>query len=532
MRPLKLALLPIGISFGVVAEWIAYEEGRIGLALADFAVGGVLIACGVIAWERRPESRVGALMSLAGFTWFLGTALAPALFLHRGPLVHLDLSYPSGRLPTRLARAVVVVAYIDAAIEPLGSNDTLTLVLSGTVALAAIQVFVRTSGTARKAARPALAAALGFAAVLAFGAIGRAAGWNPDVVLWTYDVVIALLTIVLFVDLMRRRWTEAVVTGLVVDLGAPQEAATIRGKLARALGDPSLVVGYRLTETAQYVDDTGSAIELPARGSGRVVTAIEDRGQQIAVLVHDEGVLGDRKLVDSVAAAARIAVVNARLQAEAQARADELEASRRRIIEAGDAERRRLEQELRLGAERRLGRVAALIEEVRTEAASDANAIEPLGIALDEARRELREFAQGVHPAALTDGGLMPALALLGERSPLPVEIRGRVERLEEPAEAALFFVCSEALTNVAKHAAASRVSIELRDARGVVSVTIVDDGVGGAVPGRGSGLRGLVDRVEALGGQLSVESRGGVGTRIHAELPLDASRRATTAGR
>ena len=521
MRLLKLALLPIGISFGLVAEWIAYEEGRIGLALADFAVGSVLIACGVIAWERRPESRVGALMSLAGFTWFLGTALAPALFfLHRGPLVQLNLSYPSGRLPTRLARAVVVVAYIDAAIEPLGSSDTLTLVLSGAVALTAIQVFLRTSGTARKAARPALAAALAFASVLAFGVIGRAAGWNPDVVLLTYDVVIALLALVLFVDLMRRRWTEAVVTGLVVDLGAPQEAATIQGKLARALGDPSLVLGYRLPETAQYVDDTGSAIELPARGSGRVVTAIDDRGQQIAVLVHDEGVLGDRKLVDSVAAVARIAVVNARLQAEAQARADELEASRRRIIEAGDAERRRLEQELRHGAERRLGRVAALIEGVRTEAGSDADAIEPLGIELDEARAELREFAQGIHPATLTDGGLMPALAVLGERSSVPVEIRGAVDRLPEPIEAALFFVCSEALANVAKHAAASRVSIELQEKRRTAAVTIADDGVGGAVPGRGSGLRGLADRVEALGGRLSVESPPGVGTRIRAELP------------
>ena len=532
MRPLKLALLPIGVSFGLVAEWIAYEEGRIGLALADFAVGSVLIACGVIAWERRPESRVGALMSLAGFTWFLGTALAPALFLHRGPLVQLHLSYPSGRLPTRLARAVVIVAYIDAAIEPLGNNDALTLVLSGAVALTAIQVFVRTSGTARKATRPALAAALAFAAVLAFGAIGRAAGWNPDVVLLTYDVVIAVLALVLFVDLMRRRWTEAVVTGLVVDLGAPQEAATIQGKLARALGDPSLVVGYRLPETAQYVDDAGSAIELPARGSGRVVTAIEDRGQQIAVLVHDEGVLGDRKLVDSVAAVARIAVVNARLQAEARARADELEASRRRIIEAGDAERRRLEQELRLGAERRLGRVAALIEGVRTEAGSDADAIEPLGIELDEARRELREFAQGIHPATLTDGGLMPALALLGERSPVPVEIRGEGRQAAGADRSGALL----RLLGGARQRSQARRGITCLDRppgrTRRVSVTIVDDGVGGAVPGRGSGLRGLVDRVEALGGQLSVESRGGVGTRIHAELPFDASRGATTAGR
>ena len=520
MRALRLALLPIGISFGVAAEWAAYEGGSLGLTVADFVVGCVLVGCGVVAWERRSESRVGALMSLAGFTWFLGTAFGPALYLHRGPLVHLHLSYPSGRLPTRLSLAVVAAAYVDAAVAPLARNDALTLLLSGAVALTAIHVFLRTSGTARKAGRPALEAALAFAGVLAFGAVGRAAGWNPDLVLWTYDIVIASLAIVLFADLMRRRWTEAVVTGLVVDLGAPQEASTIRGKLARALGDPSLVVGYRLPETGTLVDDVGASIELPAPGSGRAVTPIEDRGEQIAVLIHDEGLLAERRLVDSVAAAARIAVANARLQAEAQARADELEASRRRIVEAGDAERRRLEQELRLGAERRLGNVAALLEEVPTDAGPDADAIQSLGAELGEARRELREFAQGVHPAALTDGGVMPALALLAERSPVPVEVRGDVDRLSELVEAALYFVCSEALANVAKHAAATRASIELKEERDRIVVSIEDDGVGGAAPGQGSGLRGLADRVEALGGRLRVDSPPESGTSIVAELP------------
>ena len=273
-------------------------------------------------------------------------------------------------------------------------------------------------------------------------------------------------------------------------------------------------------DTETYVDDAGNPIELPARGSGRAATEIEDHGEQIAVLLHDEGLSADRNLVDSVAAAARIAVVNAQLQAEAQAHADELEASRRRIIEAGDAERRRLERELRLGAESRLGKVAALLEEVRTEAGPDANPIESLRTELDAARRELREFAQGVHPAALTDGGLMLALTMLGERSPVPVEIIGRVDRLEEPAEAALFFVCSEALANVAKHAAAARVSIELQQAAGGIAVTIVDDGVGGAMAGQGSGLRGLADRLEALGGQLSLESPAGGGTQMPRRAP------------
>jgi signal transduction histidine kinase len=525
VRALRLALFPLGIAFGIAAEWASYEDGVFEVAAADLAVGVVLVACGGVAWDRRPASRVGALMSLAGLTWFLGTLWSPALYLHRGPLVHLHLSYPTGRLTTRLAGAVVAAAYLVAVIEPLAANDALTLVVSGTVALTAFQVFVGTSGPARKAGGPALAAALAFAGVLAFGAVERLAGWEADrAVLWTYDLVIASVAIVLVVDLLRGRWADAVVTGLVVNLGAPDEGGTLRGKLARALGDPSLVVGYRLAHVGGFVDDAGRTVELPSPGSGRAVTAIDDHGERVAVLVHDEAVLADRKLVESVAAAARIAVANARLHAEAQARADELEASRRRIVEAADASRRRLEQELRLGAERRLGNVTALLADARATAGADADAIGYLEGELEGARSELREFAQGVHPAALTEGGLMPALRLLSARSPIPVQVTGRVERLAEPIEAALYFVCSEALANTIKHAVAAQVRIEIRRTCERVAVTIEDDGIGGAEPSRGSGLRGLADRFEALGGRLSVASPPRGGTRIVAELPWTAS--------
>jgi signal transduction histidine kinase len=314
-----------------------------------------------------------------------------------------------------------------------------------------------------------------------------------------------------------------VVTGLVVDLGATSDAGTLRSKLAGALGDPSLVVGYLLPGTERFVDEAGRQIELPPPGSGKVVTPIDDRGKQVAVLVHDEALVADRTLLESVAAAARIAVANPRLQAEARARADELEASRRRIVEAGDAQRRRLEEELRLGAERRLDRVAALLAKARTAAANDGEAIAELETELREARHELREFAQGVHPAALTDGGLMPALALLTEHSPLPVEVRGDLGRLPGPVEAALFFVCSEALANAAKHASASRVSIDVRAEAGRVLATIADDGVGGASTSHGTGLRGLADRVEAQGGRLRLESPPGGGTYLSVEIPLSS---------
>jgi len=521
VRRAPILLAAAGIVFGVVAEWSARDDAAShGLAAADLVVGCVLLLCGAVAWTRRPASRVGALLSLAGSTWFLGTLLPAALYVHRGPLVHLHLSYPSGRAPGRLALVVIAAAYVDAVVRPLGGDDVLTLVLSGAVALTAVQVFAGTSGPARRAGGPALGAALAFAGVLALGALDRLAGREDSTaVLWAYDVVIAVVAVVLVVDLLRGRWAEAVVARLVVDLGASRDAATIRARLAEALGDRSLVVGYRLPETDAYVDDAGEPVELPAPGSGRVVTRVGEEGEPLAILVHDEGVLADPGLLASVAAAARVAVANARLQAEARARAAELEASRLRIVTAGDAQRRRLEEELRLGAERRLGSVAALLAGAR-EAADDGAAIAALEHELDEARHELREFAQGVHPAALTDGGLMPAIAALADRSPVPVAVQGELGRLSPALEAALFFVCSEALANAAKHADASRITVDVRQEAGRVAVSISDDGVGGADPRGGSGLRGLADRIDALGGRLAVESPPGGGTRVTARLP------------
>jgi len=521
-RSPTLALAAVGIGLGVVAEWASYDSA-LGPALtaADFVVGTVLIGCGAIAWNRRPGSRVGALMSLAGFTWFLGTVAEFALFLHRGPLVHLHLSYPTGRVRSRLAAAVVAAAYVDALVQPLATNGELTLVLSGLVALTAVHLFLGTSGPGRKAGTPALAAALAFAAVLALGAVNRLTDSPPEhAVLWIYDVVIASVVIVLTVDLLRGRWAEAVVTSLVVDLGTPADAGTLRGKLAHALGDPSLVIGYRVDGAAGFVDDTGRPVKLPGPGSGRTITPLVDRGEQVAVLVHDESLLSDPRLVESVAAAARIAVANASLQAEAREQAAELEASRRRIVEAADAQRRRLEQELRLGAERRLEEVAFLLAGAReTASPADSQAIEGLEDELVQTQAQLEDFARGVHPAALTERGLRPALDELGRRSPLAVEITGRIDGLSEGVAAALFFVCSEGLANAAKHARASRIALDLYADDEVATVVVADDGVGGATLAGGTGLRGLADRIEALGGRLRIDSPLGAGTRLTAEV-------------
>ncbi len=523
-RLLRPALLPVGIVFGLAVEWAFYDPS-LGPALsaADLVTGCTLIACGAVAWDRRQESRIGALMSLAGATWFLGNLASALLYLHRGPLVHLYLSYPTGRVSSRLTRAVVAIAYVDAVVEPLASNTTVTLVLSGLVALTALRAFAGTSGSARKAAGPALAAALAFSAVLALGALSSVTGWPPEhALLWIYDLVIASTAVVLLVDLLRSRWAEAVVTGLVVELGSPVRAATLRTTLARALGDPSLVVGYRLEGTGDFVDDGGRPVELPSPGSGRTVTPLVDRGEQVAVLVHDEALLADRRLIESVAAAARLAVANAALQAEARAQAARIEASRRRIVEAADMQRRRIQKELHLGAARRLETVAELLARAQPfVAANDAEAIAGVQAELVETRHELDELAHSVLPATLTDEGLLPALTALARRSAIPVEVNGSLGRLPEPVEAALFYVCSEALANVIKHAAASSATIDVRTEPDFVVLDVADDGVGGAEPGRGSGLVGLADRVGALGGTLRITSPPGAGTRIIAELPV-----------
>jgi signal transduction histidine kinase len=522
VRALRLALVPAGIAFGVWAEWSAYEAGQLAPVLADLAVGCVLVVCGGIAWELRPATRTGALMCLSGLTWFLGTAFTPVLYLHRGPLVHLVLSYPTGLL-AGVAAAVVAAAYLDGTVTPLAEDDALTLALSGAVIGVAAIAYRRTTGPMRTARRRALAAALAYGGVLALGAVGRVAGLEADrAVLWAYDIVIAAVVIVLFVDLLRGRWREPVVTGLVLDLGAAGDGATLQATLARALGDPGLVLGYRMPDTGRLVDEAGLPVELPEPGSGRVVTPIGEHGDE-AVLIHDEAVLADPGLVDSVAAAARIAVANARLQADARVRAAELEASRRRLVAAGDNQRRGIEAELRVGAERRLERVAGHLAEARTALSrEEVSAIDELERDLEASRRELREFAHGVHPTVLADGGLMPALAVLVERSPLPVDVQGGVERLTDALEATSFFVCSEALANAAKHAGATYVTIDVRANDNRLVLAVSDDGAGGADPSRGSGLRGLADRVEAHGGRLSVESPAAAGTRVVAELPLN----------
>ena len=537
----RVAAWPAGLVVGLGAEWLARSGQSLAAAMADLTVGWALIGCGLAGWSRRPQSRVGLILALTGFAWFLGTlagshigsvaALGAALlFLHRGLLCHAIIAYPSGRPSGRLSLTVMVAAYVYAVTVPLASNDVVTIVFTLAVLAATIRGYALAAGPDRRARVTAVAAAAALVVLLAGGSVVRLLGAGSGAeraVLWGYEAVLVVIAVGFLADLLLGRWSQAAVTKLVVDLGGDAEAGTLRARLAYALGDRSLAIAYWLPEANVYADERGNPVEFPEAGSpGKAVTVVGEDGEQIAALVHDAAVLDDPGLVDSVARVARIALSNARLRADVRRRVAELDASRHRILEAGDAQRRRLQQQLQAGAGRRLTGVREFVDLAVQEArtSSDRAAADRLAAAredLEEARAELGELAAGIHPALLTERGLGAALAVLADRSPLPVRLAAPCGRLPAIIETAVYFVCSEALANVAKHARATCVDVQVRLAGGLVAVLIADDGTGGADPSAGSGLKGAADRVEALGGRLLVHSPARRGTRLQAEIPL-----------
>jgi signal transduction histidine kinase len=335
-------------------------------------------------------------------------------------------------------------------------------------------------------------------------------------VLSAYDLVIVALALLLFVDLLRARWSESVLHGLITDLSSLDGSPTLRDRLARALGDPTLVVGLWDADRERYLEESGVPVEPPAVGSGRVATRIDDGPDRLALLVHDKAAVTDVELVAPVTAVARTALANASLERQVEQRTREIEASRRRLVEATDDERHALQQTIARGPEQRLREVSQLLAQSgATNGGTKEQALQEL---VEAAIRELNELANGVRPAELGDG-LGTALPALAARSPLDVSVLVRTERLPDAIESAAYFVCSEALANAAKHAHAEFARVEAVTDAEWLRLSISDDGVGGADADR-AGLRGLADRVEALGGRLLVESPPGAGTRVLAEMP------------
>ena len=310
---------------------------------------------------------------------------------------------------------------------------------------------------------------------------------------------------------------------LMAELGDTPERADLRDGLARALGDPALELAFWMPEQRRYVDAGGSPAELPgADDAHRTVTEIDHHGERSAAIVHDRA--QDSETVRAAGAATVLLLENQRLDAELRARLVELRASRARLVEAADGERRRIERNLHDGAQSRLVAVALNLRLARMSVPDDSDTAALLDGSIDElgqSLKELRDLARGIHPALLSERGLGPAVRSLAARSSVPVEVVGAgAGRLPAAVETAAYFVVAEALTNVSKYAHAGRAEVRVERVDGHLLVEVSDDGVGGASALVGSGLRGLSDRVAALSGTLDVSSPPGRGTRLRAQLP------------
>jgi signal transduction histidine kinase len=529
MRAVRRLLWPLVAVTGIAAEAIGFGFDDPAKWVPDLVAGWALAGAGLVAGARREQSLVGPLLIASGLLWFLGNVSSALVYAYRGPLVQVTLAYPSGRPLSRAQALTVAAGYGAAVVQPVWQSEVVTIVLSAALVAVALAERNAARGRARRERAYALRATGALATLLAATAVVRIAESTPTanhLTLIAFDAGLSLLAVVLARDLLREPWAHPAAGDLVVEL-ADTRSGVLREQLARALGDPTLELAFPVGGNGAYVDAAGRPVALPAPESARRTTAIQHGGEPIALLIHDEALLDDPALAAALSDAAQLAGANARLQAEVRTQIAELQASRRRMLAAADAERARLEQRLEQTAERRLTTLLPDIGASRDAAAAEperAARLERVSDQLEQSLADLRQLAAGLHPRELAEGGLGPALRALAARSPLPIELDLALPgRIPGECERAAYFVCSEGLANVVKYASASRARISVSAAGPWVRVEVWDDGSGGADPARGSGLRGLADRVEALGGALSVDSPRHEGTQLVAELPLTA---------
>ncbi len=509
---------------------------------------GSFMACGLIAWRRRPDNYSGRLMTATGFAaliyplliqldsslattlallfsaaWTIGYAALLLSFMTGGRLEHivdwllitvftltllvahffLLLVYPA---PGNLLLVAENMTIADAI------NDTARWVTAGASIALVIVLLSRWRGASKPRRRALLPGVVGIVSSVLYSVLLVQAilGETPADSLWiTVNAALLLVPAAYLFGLLRSRLARTGLADLLLEMRT-MRGAELEAALGRALGDSDLRV---------VQGDVP-----PAPEAGRSVARIERDGQPVAALVYDESLDDDPELVEAVTAAAAIALENDHIHAESDARLAELHASRERIVAAGDAERRRLERNLHDGAQQRLVALSLELKLLETRFAKDPDAREALDSVrneLAESLQELRELARGIHPAVVTGHGLAVALESVTARSPVPVELDVRLdERVPEAVEVAAYYLVTESLTNVAKYAEATAATVAIARENGELVVEITDDGIGGADAEAGSGLRGLADRVEALDGRLRVSSPRGGGTCVRAEIP------------
>ena len=564
------ALLLLGVG-GVVIAAVEIAlfwplEGPVWLYSLFSLTGLVYLAAGLAAWWRRPSNHIGAIIVLSGGVWLAAalvntdvTALvAVGLILATGPLavaVWLLHAFPSGRLRSNVSVATVVAAFVvtlglqtpQYLFAPASSGDvlsiadrpdlvTLGLYLQRVAGIAvmlvtAVVLFARLRQSApqqRRVLAPLYAYGIVAVLVVPLGPLIEPV-FNLSFLGVTAGQLVLLAGVpVSFVLAMLRGGFAR--TGEVEELGTwlggtASERMPLVNALRRTLGDETLVVVYWAPERRRFVDALGQPISLPVPGdTGRGIVEITLGDRLIGALVYDRAMNEDPELVQSAGRVAAIAIDNERLTAELIANQAALRLSRARIVEAGDRERRRIAQNLHDGIQVELVLLAIGAQELRhAGSAADLDvAATQLRNGIDDAANHLRELVHAVMPAGLIERGLTAAVEDLVDRMPLPTNLV--VVDVEEPLSPTVastaYFVVAEALANAVKHAGASTLSVRLERTESQLLIEVADDGVGGAASGAGVGLRGLLDRVDVLGGQLAIDSPLGHGTHLVAELP------------
>src|SRR3984957_17020850 len=565
-RALRAALIggaTAAVGCFVWSSWLPNSQyAPVEVSFAVVALS--FMAAGIAAWQRWPARRLGRLFTIIGYLYLvpyilgnLANRVAWTIVnvtegVYGVALAHLGLAWPSGRLRSRFECGVIVADYVQNVAfntaAPMFWNPAFTgrharcpanilligdgsrsawntlNTIEGLVGLAitgvVLTLIVRHWSSARGWSRRAMIPLLWIGA-----AVGAEEILTGSLFHFSALVTYALLPLVLLagpalfvISTVRARTAGGALGTAIVDLEPGASPGRLRDALARALGDSTLQLAFRQPGGVGHLDTSGQAVDADRPDSGRAVAPIA--GSDGAVLVYDEGLALEPQLVKLTAAAASMALEHARLQAEVQAQLEQVRASRARIVEAGDAERRRLERDLHDGAQQRLVTLSLALGMARDRAAAAdpelGLLIESAGKEAREALTELRELARGIHPAVLTEAGLTGAIQALAERSPVATTITAVPDgRFPAAIEATAYFVVSEALTNVAKHAMASSAEVAICRRPGRLVVEVSDDGAGGARPEGGSGLRGLADRVASVGGVLRGDRPSGGGTRL-----------------
>ncbi len=536
----------VGFSaFMISVGWHGYGDQAWAFWLAA-PVGLSFIAAGLTTWWRWPANRLGPLMVAGGASWYLtnlqdlGNPVLYALgywLTYFGLVVftHAALVYPEGRLTRRLDRIVLIADYavylglqgtrylLEGDHGPVGPRPAPGSTLGDLISLNGVVFAVLVGGLmlhrwrvasppARRVHAPVWLAVLASTLVLLCAVLASLLDLPQTVqsmLMIGYGLCLVAMPFAFLSGLVRARLARLRVADFVVKLERATEPAHLRDLLSWALSDPTLVLGFWSAEIADYLDAAGRPVAVQGLAADCTVTRVDSGEQRLAVLVHDAALADQPALIQAAVAAVRLALENA--------------AAGRRVVQAALEERRTIERNLHDGVQQRLLRLSWLAKQARTMAATESVMVAVLDELAEEARDtavELREVARGIHPSLVTERGLAVAVEEYALRAPVLVRVDLPDRRWPAPVEVTAFFVISESIVNAVRHAGVDRVSVSGRERAGGLVIEVSDAGRGGADPSRGTGLRGLQERVASLGGTLTVHSLPGHGTRIVAELP------------